>query len=243
MFLRRVVIVREFERGLLYREGKFVELLPAGRYSYWIWEHVHVDPVDIREMSQTVEGQEILTSDKIGVRITLIAQYRVVDPVTARHTVGDFASQLYQDLQLTLRDAVTGRSLEDLLKERDALSVKIQESVAPRVKRYGVELARVGVKDMVLPGSVRSIFLQEVEAELKGRASLVAARHEVAAARARANTAKLLQENPHILRMQELETLAALASKAGNVLIIPGLQSFLPTPAPSASGNGESKPA
>jgi hypothetical protein len=89
---------------------------------------------------------------------------------------------------------------------------------------------------MVLPGTVRSVFLQEVEADLKGRASLVAARHEVAAARARANTAKLLQENPQILRLQELETLAQLASKAGNVLIIPGLQALLhrePAPAPA----------
>ena len=74
---------------------------------------------------------------------------------------------------------------------------------------------------------VRTVFLQEVEADLKGRASLVAARHEAAATRARANTAKLLQENPNILRLQELETLAALASKAGNVLILPGLQTLL----------------
>src|SRR5439155_20799095 len=104
---------------------------------------------------------------------------------------------------------------------------RLQADVAARATNYGVELARVGVKDMVLPGAVRTLFLQEVEAEHKGRASLVAARHEVAAARARANTAKLLQENPHILRLQELETLAQLASKSGNVLIIPGLQGLL----------------
>jgi regulator of protease activity HflC (stomatin/prohibitin superfamily) len=235
MFFRTIVTVREFERGLFYRGGKFVELLPPGRYVHWTWEHCHIEPVDIREVSQTIEGQEILTSDKIGVRVTLIAQFKVVDPVVARHTVGDYSSQLYQDLQLTLRDAITGRTLEDLLKERDVLSNKLHEEVAPRAKKYGVELSRVGVKDMVLPGSVRTLFLQEVEAEMKGRASLVAARHEVAAARARANTAKLLQENPHIMKMQELETLAALASKAGNVLIIPGLQSLLgrePAPAP-----------
>ncbi|MBI3409582.1 MAG: slipin family protein [Planctomycetes bacterium] len=227
MLFQSIVTVREYERGLLYRDGKFVELLPPGRYSHWTWEHCRIDIVDIREISQTIEGQEILTSDKIGVRVTLIAQYRVVDPVTARHSVGDYVSRLYQDLQLTLREAITGRTLEELLKERDVLSGKIQEDVAPRVKKYGVELARVGVKDMVLPGTVRTVFLQEVEAELKGRASLVAARHEVAAARARANTAKLLQENPNILRMQELETLAQLASKSGNVLIIPGLHSLL----------------
>src|SRR5919201_6997940 len=138
MFLRTVIVVREYERGLFYREGKFVELLPPGRYSHWTWEHCHIDPVDIREVSQTVEGQEILTADKIGVRVTLIAQFRVVDPVVARHAVGDYNSQLYQDLQLTLREAITGRTLEDLLKERDILSGKIQEAVAERAKKYGV---------------------------------------------------------------------------------------------------------
>jgi regulator of protease activity HflC (stomatin/prohibitin superfamily) len=227
MVFRMVVVVREYERGLFYRDGKFVELLPPGRYVHWTWEHCQIDPVDIREVSQTVEGQEILTADKIGIRVTLIAQFKVVDPVAARHSVGDYSAQLYQDLQLTLREAITGRTLEELLNERDLLSARLQADVAPRAINHGVELTRVGVKDMVLPGAVRAMFLQEVEAEHKGRASLVAARHEVAAARARANTAKLLQENPQILRLQELETLAQLASKSGNVLIIPGLQGLL----------------
>jgi regulator of protease activity HflC (stomatin/prohibitin superfamily) len=237
MLLRTVVVVREYERGLLYCDGKFVELLQPGRYAHWVWEHCQIDRVDIREVSQTVEGQEILTADKMGVRVTLIAQYRVVDPVAARHSVGDYNSQLYQDLQLTLREAITGRTLEELLNERDVLSSKIQADVASRAGKYGVELTRVGVKDMILPGAVRTMFLQEMEAEHKGRASLVAARHEVAAARARANTARLLQENPQILRLQELETLAQLASKSGNVLILPGLHSLLsrlsPEPVPN----------
>jgi regulator of protease activity HflC (stomatin/prohibitin superfamily) len=243
--LFRTVVVHEYERGLLYRNGKFAELLPPGRYGHWIWErlweHWQIDRVDIRETSQTVEAQEVLTADKIGVRVTLIAQFRVADPVAARHAVGDYHAQLYQDLQLTLREAITGRTLEELLNERDVLSGRIQADVAPRAAKYGIELTRVGVKDMILPGPVRALFLQEVEAEHKGRASLVAARHEVAAARARANTAKLLQENPHILRLQELETLAQLASKAGNVLVLPGLQSLLSRePAPNSS---EAKPS
>jgi regulator of protease activity HflC (stomatin/prohibitin superfamily) len=240
VLLRTVVVVREFERGLLYRDGKFVELLPPGRYVHWLWErfgqHWQIDRVDIREVSQTVEGQEILTADKIGVRVTLIAQFKVADPVVARHSVGDYHTQLYQDLQLTLREAITGRTLEELLSEREVLSTRIQAEVAGRAAKYGLELTRVGVKDLVLPGTVRTMFLQEVEAEHKGRASLVAARHEVAAARARANTARLLQENPNLLRLQELETLAQLAAKSGNVLIIPGLQALLSRePAPPSS--------
>src|SRR5262249_10126673 len=159
MFLTTVVVVREYERGLFYRDGKFVELLPPGRHSYWRWEHTRIEPVDIRQFSQNVEGQEILTSDKIGVRVTLIAQFKVADPVAARHTVGDYLSQLYQDLQLTLREAITGRTLEDLLKEREVLSAKVLEAVVPRARRYGVELTRVGVKDLVLPGTVRAVFL------------------------------------------------------------------------------------
>jgi regulator of protease activity HflC (stomatin/prohibitin superfamily) len=236
---RRTIVVREYERGLHYRHGRFVELLPPGRYRVWFWEDRQIDRVDIREVSQTVEGQEILTSDKIGVRVTLIAQYRIADPVAARHAVGNFQAQLYQDLQLTVREAITGRTLEELLKERDALSRDLHGSVAARAKTYGVELTRIGVKDMVLPGTVRAVFLQEVEADLKGRASLMAARHEVAAARARANTAKLIQENPQLLRLQELETLALLASKSGNVLIIPGLEALLSRPPGAAPDSGK----
>src|SRR5262245_13988046 len=116
--LHRTVVVREYERGLLYHHGKFVELLPPGRYRLWDWGGRQIDRVDIREVSQTVDAQEVLTSDKIGVRVTLIAQYRVADPILARHSVGDYTSQLHQDLQLTLREAITGRTLEELLKER-----------------------------------------------------------------------------------------------------------------------------
>lgn len=241
MWFRTVDVVREYERGLCYRDGKFVELLPPGRYAHWVWEHCQIDRVDLREVSQTVEGQEVLSADKIGVRVTLIAQFKVADPVAARHAVGDYHAQLYQDLQLTLREAIAGRTLEELLNEREVLSGRIQADVAPRAAKYGLELTRVGVKDMVLPGAVRAVFLQEVEAEHKGRAALVAARHEVAAARARANTAKLLQENPHLCRMQELEALAQLASKAGNVLVIPGLQSLL-SRAPGTDSS-EARPA
>jgi regulator of protease activity HflC (stomatin/prohibitin superfamily) len=232
-------IVREYQRGLHYDRGRFAGVLEAGRYRYWRWQGQHIDIVDMRETSQTVEGQEILTSDKIGVRITLIAQFRVTDPVAARHAVDNYASQLYQDLQLTLRDAVTSQSLEELLKSRDALSTGIQEEVAKRARVYGVELSRVGVKDIILPGSVRSVFLQEMEAELKGRANLVAARHELAAARAKANTAKMLRENPHLVRMQELEVLTNLASKSGNVIVIPGLENLFSRTPPEPPSTGE----
>jgi regulator of protease activity HflC (stomatin/prohibitin superfamily) len=238
-FKREVIEVWEYERGLLYEKGCFARLLEPGRYVLWPWQHRHVQKVDMRETSQTVQGQEILTSDKVGVRVTLIAQYKVSDPVAATHNVESHTNQLYQDLQLTLRESITGRSVEDVLQDREALSTQLLQDVAPRAQTYGVTVNRVGVKDVVLPGTVRRVFLQEVEADRRGRAELIAARHETAAARAKANTAKLLRDNPNAMRLQELETLASLASKSGNVLVIPGLQTLLsktPVSEPSLEG-------
>lgn len=227
MAFRQIVQVWEYERGLMYKKGKFERVIEPGRYVLWGWQHRHIRKVDTRETSQTVQGQEVLTSDKVGVRVTLIAQFKVTDPVAATHNVESYTDQLYQDLQLTLREQITGKTVEELLADREALSTHLYDDVAPRAEQFGVTVTRVGVKDIVLPGVVRAVFLQEVEADLKGRAELIAARHETAAARARANTAKLLQENPNAMRLQELETLAALASKAGNVLVIPGLDLLL----------------
>jgi regulator of protease activity HflC (stomatin/prohibitin superfamily) len=229
----KIVQIWEYERGLLYKKGCFQHLLEPGRYVLWPWRHAHIEKVDTRETSQTVQGQEILTSDKVGVRVTLIAQYQVTDLEAAIHNVESYTSQLYQDLQLTLRESITGRSLDQVLEDREALSTQLLRDVAPHAATYGVTVNRVGVKDVILPGTVRHVFLQEVQADRRGRAELIAARHETAAARAKANTAKLLRDNPNAMRLQELETLASLASKSGNVLVIPGLQALLSKAAPA----------
>ena len=128
--LRKEIIVYEYERGLLYHHGRFVELLPPGRYRLWNWEDRQIDRVDIREFSQTVDGQEIPTGDKIGVRVTLIAQFRVADPIAARHSVGDYQSQLYQDLQLTLREAASGISPSSLAAEGPSVATTTARGVS-----------------------------------------------------------------------------------------------------------------
>ncbi len=225
--LSQVVEVWEYERGLLYEKGRFVKVLEPGRYRLWFWQHRAVEKVSLRQTSQTVSGQEVLTTDKVPVRVTLIAQYTVANPQLALHAVESYVERLYQDLQLTLREMISTRSVDELLSERESLSTHLYESVVETAKEYGVSLDRVGVKDVILPGSVQRVFLQEVEADRAGRAALVAARHETAAARAKANTAKLMRDNPAIMRLQELDALVAMASKQGNVLIVPGLEALL----------------
>ena len=150
---------------------------------------------------------------------------RLVGTLTLRQRLLILAAVVM--LAATFTERPYTRAVEELLSEREALSTLLHEGVAARAQEYGVTVHRVGVKDIILPGSVQRVFLQEVEADRAGRAALVAARHETAAARARANTAKMMRDNPTIMRLQELEALLTLASKAGNLLIVPGLDSLL----------------
>jgi regulator of protease activity HflC (stomatin/prohibitin superfamily) len=234
------VVVWEYERGLLYREGRFVLVLEPGRYRFWRWHKVRVVKVGTRQMSEVITGQEILTADKIEVRISLIAQYTVSDPALAINSVESYTDQLHQDLQLVLREAVASRNIDQLLEAREEISAGLLQQVAPQALTYGVTLGRVGIRDIVLPGVVRNVFLKEVEADRTGRADLICARHEVAAARARSNTARILAENPNVARMQEIDALVNLAGKPGNVVLLPSLADLLVPRSTdtTVSGNG-----
>lgn len=221
--LRKEVTVFEYERGLLYREGRMERLLEAGRYRFRGSEPVGVVKVSLREMSHVVAGQAILTADRIEVRVSLVAQYRVSDPVRAVQAVENYSEQLHQELQLALRDVIASRTLDALLDGRAELAAELLGLAAEPARRYGVELCRVGVRDVILPGEVRQVMMREIEADRTGRADLVKARHEVAAARARANTARFLAENPEVARLQEIEALVSLANKSGTVVLMPNL--------------------
>lgn len=236
--LKKEVTIYEYERGLLYKEGRYERLLEPGRYVFWRWERVDVTPVSTRQMSEVVSGQAILTSDRIEVRVSLVAQYRIADPVLAVNSVASYSDQLYQDLQLVLRDLVAARELDQLLEARNEIAEELLAGVAEGALEYGIELKRVGVRDIVLPGVVRNVFLKEVEADREGRAELVKARHEVAAARARANTAKILSENPNIQRMQEIEALVKIAGRNGSMILLPAFADLLSSMTRAASTNG-----
>lgn len=224
---RKEVTVLQYERGLLYREGRLERVLEPGRYQFASSEPVEVAKVSLREMSHIVAGQGLLTSDKIEVRVTLVAQYRVTDPTLAFQSVENYIEQLHQELQLSLRDVVAAKTMDQLLEGRGEIATELLRLSVEAAKRYGVELLRVGLRDVILPREVQRVLMLEVEADRTGRADLVKARHEVAAARARANTAKILSETPEVARMQEIDALLALAGKGGNVVVLPNLADLL----------------
>src|SRR5512145_598392 len=138
--LQREWIIWEYERGLLYQNGKFTRVLEPGRYVFSRWERADIKRVSVRQMSEVISGQEILTADRVEVRISMIAQYAVVDPALAVHTVESYSDQLYQELQLTLRDLVAGYEVDKLLEARAELSEALLARTAPAAQTYGVAL-------------------------------------------------------------------------------------------------------
>lgn len=193
---------------LLFRNGELVEQLPPGKHAYWKGAgRLRVCSIDRREQTADVAGQEILTSDKVTLRLNLAVTYRVVDAAKAVTSVSDHDQSLYREAQLALRAAVGTRTLDALLADKESVGRQVQDALAGRCAEFGVVVRSVGLKDIILPGEMKTILNQVIEAEKRAQAELIKRREETAAARSQANTAKLLADNPVLARVRELELL------------------------------------
>ncbi len=214
--------------GLLYVEGELQDTLLPGIHAFWMFHHsIRLESIDLRMQSIEVQGQEILTKDKVSLRINLSANYRVADAVTARSQLGEYVAYLYRTLQFALRQVVATRTLDELLGDKAALDAELFKPVCADLGRYGVEVVSLGVKDVILPGDMKDILNQVVSAEKIAQANVIRRREETAATRSLLNTAKLMDENPTLLRLKELETLEKVTERIGNLTVFGGLDGVL----------------
>jgi regulator of protease activity HflC (stomatin/prohibitin superfamily) len=220
--------VAEKFMGLLFVDGELVKTLGPGLYAYWKFNRaIKVEQVDTRLQDMEVSGQEILTRDKVSLRVNLSAQYRVVDLVAARKGLADVTGYLYRALQFSARQAIGTRTLDTLLGEKGELDRVIFEGVRTQAASYGLMVESVGVKDVILPGDMKDILNQVVQAEKAAQANIIKRREETAATRAALNTAKLMQDNPVLLRLKELEVLEKVTEKVDKLTVFGGLDGVL----------------
>jgi regulator of protease activity HflC (stomatin/prohibitin superfamily) len=211
-------LVEAHEAALLFVNGAMVERLKPGRHAFWKTDReVRVVKVDMRPQPIEVTAQEILTRDRVGLRVTLTAFYRVTDPEKAAAATADMAGMLYRLVQFAVREAIASRTLDDILAARETLDRELRNYVAKRSVDLGVEIMELGVKDVILPGEVRELINKVVEAEKLAKANLIKRQEETAATRSLLNTAKLMQDNPLLLRLKELEALEKLVEKVGRI--------------------------
>jgi hypothetical protein len=214
------VVVLPHERVVLYVDGALDRVLEAGRYGVWVdGRAVAAVKVDLREQELTIAGQESMTADKVTLRVTVLVRYRVVDPVRALSAVGNLRDGLYAAAQLAARAVIGDHTLDALLDARTGLAARLADLVAPRLAGWGVELCALDLKDLVLPGEMKTILNQVIEAEKRAAANVILRREEIAATRSLANTAKLLEQNPMLLRLKELESMERMAEKVERITV------------------------
>lgn len=220
--------VDEGKASLLIVDGRFVRTFGPGAYGFWnVVGSPRFETVDLRLQTLEIPGQEILTRDKVSIRVNISAEYQVTDAVQAKQTVKDFGEHLYRTLQLAVRQTLGKRTLEQILEEK----VDVDESVAAEVRRemenFGVRVGTIALKDIILPGDMREILNQVVTAEKQAQANVIRRREETAATRSLLNTAKLMEDNPLLVRLKELETLEKVSEKVAKISVYGGFDTLL----------------
>jgi regulator of protease activity HflC (stomatin/prohibitin superfamily) len=214
--------IEPHHEGVLMIDGKFIETLSPGRYAFWKnMAQVKFVQEDMREATLDISGQDIMTSDKVTLRVNAVVNYRVVDARQSVMVAENAQQALYREAQLALRAVVGARELDAFLTDKDAVASELAETVRPRATALGLELISVGIKDVILPGEMKDLMNRVTEAKKAAEANLIARREETAAMRSQANTARLLAESPTLMRLKELEVLEKVAA-GGELKVVLG---------------------
>lgn len=208
------IMVGEHEVVLLYQDGKLIDTLRQGIHVFWknATGKISWKAIDLREQVADVAGQEIITSDKVTLRVNLVVTYAVTDPIRAVNSSVDYGQALYREAQLALRASVGTKAIDALLADKESVGAEVRSALTKRAEDLGISVKSVGLKDIILPGDMKTLLNQVINATKEAEANLIRRREETAAARSQANTAKLLAESPHLLRLKELELLKDVLS-------------------------------
>jgi regulator of protease activity HflC (stomatin/prohibitin superfamily) len=226
--LRHRFVVPEGFAGLLYRHGKFIAQLTSGRHIRWGRGYT-VTLQDLRKALLSVTGQEVLTSDNVGLKANLSVSYEIVDPVKAIHDTQHWPAELHNQVQLALRAVVGELTVDALHAQRPVLAPKLLALVQPEAAKFGIRVHAVQLKDLMYPAELKRAFAESLKARQEGQAALERARGETAALRNLANAARVLEGNPELMNLRLLQSLTA-AQAAGSTLVLGMPTGFVPIP-------------
>lgn len=228
------VVVDETQFGLRVRNGQVVEELKPGKYSIWMSDD-RIELQNRREQSVAIGGQEVLTSDNLPVRASLILRYRIVDPKAYRASTQFPPTLLYEDAQIVLREKIATLTLDEVLADRGALVAGFVEALAERAARIGMEVVDVLLRDLTASGAAKQAFADIWKAQKDGQAALERARGEQASLRSLANAARMLKGNPELMNLRLLQALSGSGARQAPTVVLggaAGLSAVSPEPAP-----------
>lgn len=208
----------EKTKAYLYYDGVYQRELAPGKHYFWKEPiNVEIKTVSVQDNYVGLRGQEILTKDKIALRLNLSANYQVTDPEVILNKYCDYYPMLHSFVQLTLREYIGGVSLDELLHDRKGPGEKLLEMLDQSKSLYGVTFTHVGLVDIILPGDVKEILNTVLIAEKKAQANAISRREEVATTRSLLNTAKLMESNKVLYQLKEMEYIERICDKIGHI--------------------------
>ncbi len=223
----QLLVVEPGQVGLWFQDGTFTAELKPDVHAFWTGVGRSTFKLaELREQAMDVAGQEIMTRDHVTLRLNATLAFRVADALRSVSAVNDANAALYREAQLALRAVIGGRELDALLTEKDAVAAELQAIVAGKAAAMGLEVISLGIRDIILPGEMRELLNKVTEARKAAEASLITRREETAAARMQANTARILEGNPVLMKLRELEVLEKVAGKT-NLKVVLGEQGGL----------------
>ncbi|MDH3975235.1 MAG: slipin family protein [Deltaproteobacteria bacterium] len=210
-----MVFVDEGFKGLYFRDGEFVDTLGPGQHLFWKGiGKVKVYHVDIRETVLDVAGQEIMSRDKVSLRMNAVVNYRIADPLKSVIASDDSRQAIYREAQLAIRAVIGSYDLDTLLTDRENVSQELEKTIRQRSMEFGIEIVSLGIRDIILPGEMKELMNKVIEAQKAAHANLIMRREETAAMRSQANTARILESNPTLMRLKELDFLEKIAGNS-----------------------------
>lgn len=214
------VEVAEYQKARLYYDQKYVKLLNEGTYYFWNnGTRIMASLVDTRLLQMDIAGQEMLTLDKVALRINFVGHYKITDYIKIFTEIDNYEEQMHVTLQLILREYIGKYRLDEILENREQIADYAFHKMKEKEENFYVRFYDAGVKDIILPGEIRDIMNTVLIAEKKAQANVIARREEVASTRSLLNTAKLMDENQTLFKLKELEYLEKICENVGNITV------------------------
>ena len=220
VFASTIKVVKEYERGVVFRLGRLVG--PRGPGLILLVPFVErMQKIDLRTVTLDIPAQEVITRDNVTVRVNAVAYFRVLDPNAAIVNVTDFNRATSQIAQTTLRSVLGQSSLDDLLSEREKINEQLQRIIDEQTEPWGVKVSIVEVKDVELPQTMQRAMARQAEAEREKRAKVIHAEGEYQASQTLAQAAQVIDRNPVTIQLRYLQTLTEIGAEKNTTVVFP----------------------
>jgi regulator of protease activity HflC (stomatin/prohibitin superfamily) len=215
-----VRVLREYERGVVFRLGRLMEQRGPG-LQLLVPSIDRMVRISLRTVTLGVPPQEIITRDNIPARVTAVAYYRVIDPNRAVTEVEDFGAATLQIAQTTLRSTLGNVDLDTLLSDRSHLNASLQQVIDTQTEPWGIKVTNVEIKDVEIPERMQHAIARQAEAERERRAKIINAEGEFQAAAKLGDAADVIGRNPVTLQLRYLQTLREIGGTQNSTIVFP----------------------